>query len=322
MFYFPYVRGRRFELIGLRKASEMDIVDNVIPVIEPVQLNTTLLKTIEIFVAMHHPVIIVRNPQVGNLNRDLKLAGNKLMTDRYEKLVSSSKYIYSGLIFCKKDIELIQQIIGTGEKNVTIFSGDRDDLDLYSLVEQKSSNFLYHLGPDTKWFNRRAHDNKVIFEDHFNAMRKNADYLQNEDEFFSSDYLDYDEDDSYEGFSDYSIIGGSYNEGGFAPYAVAIHFVYVSDNGELRIHHFVSDSNEDYSDTPGKYKEASDKMMKWFANHQNDKYAKFFLFTKAVDTFKNLAVQGAFPGLGAIKEYSLLQHIEVVYNLLNDKQVI
>lgn len=86
MIYFPYVRGRRFELIGLRKASEMNIVDNqIIPVIEPVQLNTTLLKTLEVFDKNHHPLIIVRNPQVGNFDRELKMTGNKDLAARFKK---------------------------------------------------------------------------------------------------------------------------------------------------------------------------------------------------------------------------------------------
>ena len=322
MFYFPYVRGRRFELIGLRKASEKRIVDNnIIPVIEPVQLNTTLLKTLEVFDKNHHPVIIVRNPQVGAFLKELKMASNKDLAKRFENLLKSTS-IYNGLIFKKSDIRVFNSVIEEDKPLITIFSGDRDDLKLYSLVEQKPDNCKYHLGPGTKWFDRRVKIHKFVFEDHFNAMTKNADYLQNEDEFFSSDYLDYTMSDGYEGFSDFSIIGGKYSEGGFAPYAVAIHFIYVSDDGEIRVHHFVSDTNEDYSDTPGKYKEASDKLMNWIKEHKTDKYAVSFLNTWAVAEFKDLARRGAFPGLGAIKEYSLLQHIEVIHNLLSDKQVV
>lgn len=49
--YFPYVRGRQYELLALRELIENDILSSkIIPVIEPVKLSPTLLKTIEAFV--------------------------------------------------------------------------------------------------------------------------------------------------------------------------------------------------------------------------------------------------------------------------------
>ena len=48
--YFPYLRGRQFELIALRELVEKDVLSSkIIPVIEPVQLSSTLLKTIEMY---------------------------------------------------------------------------------------------------------------------------------------------------------------------------------------------------------------------------------------------------------------------------------
>lgn len=49
-----------------------------------------------------------------------------------------------------------------------------------------------------------------------------------------------------EGYADYVTIGNHYNEGGFLPYAVAIHLTYQeTPTAAFRIHHFVSDSNDD-----------------------------------------------------------------------------
>lgn len=48
--YFPYLRGRQFELIALRELVEKDVLSSkIIPVIEPVKLSSTLLKTIEMY---------------------------------------------------------------------------------------------------------------------------------------------------------------------------------------------------------------------------------------------------------------------------------
>ena len=46
--YFPYLRGRQFELIALRELVEKGVLSNrITPIIEPVKLSSTLVKTIE-----------------------------------------------------------------------------------------------------------------------------------------------------------------------------------------------------------------------------------------------------------------------------------
>ena len=47
--YFPYLRGRQFELIAIREMIEKNLInDKVIPIIEPVKASSTFLKTIEV----------------------------------------------------------------------------------------------------------------------------------------------------------------------------------------------------------------------------------------------------------------------------------
>ena len=49
--YFPYLRGRQFELIGIRELLDNDILtDKVIPVIEPITISSTLISTLELFI--------------------------------------------------------------------------------------------------------------------------------------------------------------------------------------------------------------------------------------------------------------------------------
>ena len=44
--YFPYLRGRQFELIALRELVEHQLIGkHIYPVIEPVKLSSTLTKT-------------------------------------------------------------------------------------------------------------------------------------------------------------------------------------------------------------------------------------------------------------------------------------
>lgn len=42
--YFPYLRGRQFELIALRDLVDKGVLsDKIIPIIEPVKLSSTLM---------------------------------------------------------------------------------------------------------------------------------------------------------------------------------------------------------------------------------------------------------------------------------------
>ena len=193
MIYFTYVRGRLFEKKKKKKAIEMNMVgNNIIPIIEPIQLNTTLLRTLKEYEDRQHPVIVIRNPQVGNFFNDIRFNRNNEVFQLYIKFIESSRYIYNGIILNKTNINIVNQVLGEGKPVVTIFSGNRDDLVLYDLIARKHVQYLYHLGPDTRWFDRIVREHKVIFQDHFHVMGKNADYLKNEDEFFSCDHLDYE----------------------------------------------------------------------------------------------------------------------------------
>lgn len=80
--------------------------------------------------------------------------------------------------------------------------------------------------------------------------------------FFSEDHIFYNKE-GFIGFGDYSVIGKDYLESGFAPYAVAIHIVYFAEDSSLRVHHFVSDSNDDIQNPAKKFYEAVQKLSIW-----------------------------------------------------------
>src|SRR5690606_11548104 len=65
----------------------------------------------------------------------------------------------------------------------------------------------------------------AFLNDPFVKRAKNADYLDPDDEIFSSDYL-YFRDEGYDAFGDYLTIGSDFVDGGMLPYAVAIHLTY------------------------------------------------------------------------------------------------
>lgn len=142
--------------------------------------------------------------------------------------------------------------------------------------------------------------------------KRNIDYINNPDVLFSKNHLVYTKR-GYQGFSDYSIVGNEYEESGFAPLAIAIHIVYFGSNGELRVRHFVSDSNENISDPARKFEEAMKKLTHW-------EHIGAIKHTIGLTNLINYYENGRFPGLGVIKKFSLMHHVELMGEFLEDKE--
>ena len=245
--YFPYLRGRQFELIALRELLEgKRISEKVIPIIEPVKPSSTLLKTLETFVKNDREIAVVFNPTVGDFAKKLKEMreeDSKVANELYDLLTQNDKVIKSYIM----DRGILSEIKSEASKNkYLIINLNRDCLDDF-LDAYEDTLPRFTLIPDDRAFRRVIPDSKVLFEDNFNKQSRNIDYIDNQDEFFSDSHLYY-QNENYVGFADYSVVGEEFNESGFAPVAVAIHVVYFDKKKELRIHHFVSDSNEGIED--------------------------------------------------------------------------
>ena len=260
--YFPYLRGRQFELIALRELLEgKRISEKVIPIIEPVKPSSTLLKTLETFVKNDREIAVVFNPTVGDFAKKLKEMreeDSKVANELYDLLTQNDKVIKSYIM----DRGILSEIKSEASKNkYLIINLNRDCLDDF-LDAYEDTLPRFTLIPDDRAFRRVIPDSKVLFEDNFNKQSRNIDYIDNQDEFFSDSHLYY-QNENYVGFADYSVVGEEFNESGFAPVAVAIHVVYFDKKKELRIHHFVSDSNEGIEDPGGKFGEALEKLVYW-----------------------------------------------------------
>lgn len=308
--YLPYLRGRQFELIALREMVENNLLnENIIPIIEPVKLSSTLIKTMETFNSDNKKLAIITNPDVGNFYRDKKEKKNKDLSCKYDEFTDN----HSNLIFInilssiEEAVKFLNTYIG---RDVGLIFKNFDSINIYNNVFNKTDKIKFHLIPDDIAYRGVVNKNGVLLEDRFLKQIRNDDYSNNTDEFYSLDHLYYKKY-NYIGFSDYSIIGEDYNETGFAPYAVAIHIVYFDDNKCLRIKHFVSDSNFDISDPAGKFREALEKLVNWNNKEKIDTYG----IRKFVDLYNNKS----YPGLGVVKKLSLMHHLELMGKFFDGK---
>lgn len=305
--YFPYFRGRQYELLALKELALGELIsDKIIPVIEPIKFIPALHASITAFNNAKLQFGLILNPNVGDLVAEDDDSINLLV----DKLSLSKMIIPSVLIneSTKETITKLKQKDIPNQKILAVL--DRHDyLNIYcSLFEQAAP--YYTLCPDERLIRRKVKQNKILFEDCFNKRNRNADYP--EDEFFSDNHLDL-EADNYVGFGDYSIVGSEYIETGFAPYAVAIHIVYFAEDSSLRIKHFISDSNDDISDVAGKFYQAVTKLHNWYRKGQKKQLTTGLQIL--LEHYKN----GTYPGLPTLKKLSIMHHLELVGKYLDGK---
>lgn len=309
--YLPYLRGKQFELIALRELAESMGETGVIhPIIEPVKESTSTLRlTIEQLKEHDVAFTMLINPDVGELTEEIQL-----VTDFINEHVGEYDAFYVGILLQQNsDLELVQTQLNNLENDYSvnlIHKGRFPDMDrLQDFLERQTVGYNLFRDPTVIRRYRRLIDNrtKVILSDPFNTQPTNADYANNPDEFFSDEHNFYEED-GFAGFSDYVTIGEDYSDGGFAPYAVAIHLTYKKDNGQIWIRHFVSDTNEDYTDVPGTYREALEKLIEYI-NQKN-------IHSEACNEFREHYRTSHYPGLGSVKKLSIKHHIELITSIL------
>lgn len=312
--YFPYLRGKQFELIALRELGEfMSLnIHKVSPIIEPVKISSTLKNTLKNLKENNINFNIVLNPQVGDLITE---------TDKIIEIIKSELSDYSnyqlGIIFEKKFElnELLQKVRDSNlnPKGFTIIHNVVITNENLSSIKDRCEEIfptIYNvINFDKTNSNRRynrnfSSDTLVSLADYFSSQIKNSAYLDLES-VFTEEHLFYSQE-GYKGFGDFLTIGDNYSESGFMPYAVAIHISYADVSGKINVKHFVSDSNGDTSDIGGKFAEANNKLVAWCDENN--------INTSAILEFRNLSDSGHFPGLGVIKKLSIINHIELMIN--------
>ncbi len=308
--YYPYLRGKQFELIALRESIEFLKDGKIIPIIEPVK-NTVagLEKTLDILVEAHIKSWLILNPQVGEFkDRQFLLP-----------ILFNNEFVNPALIITTKTIS--SEIRDILENNDVTFDRDYfliinslpDDGILDTIITNER---VSRIVIDSSINKRRllrvngAISSKLIsLQDVFLAKHRNKDYLEIESEFFSDEYKFF-KVDGFIGFSDYLTIGGDYSESGSLPFAVSIHLTFLNESC-IKVAHFVSDTNDDRTDTAGKYLEALNKLIDFVNKNKIPR-------TKAINIFEELQIKKHYPGLGTLKKLSIMNHLELMSNILQD----
>ena len=313
--YYPYLRGKQFELLALREFSrEFENNHTIVPIIEPVKkqvngLNAAALSMIEN--GMKFAVIL--NPSDGDyrhtgIDNDILMSLTALTDDR-DNWIPAYIYKHNGKT-------LLDHAKQNNLSNLMIIFPSGADVNDEELMEFLSKDEVAFVVSGNLSNNRSARGRLlrlgkalISLEDRFNERPRNADYANEVDEIFSEDFAYY-KNDGLAGFADYTPMAKDFIEGGMLPYAIAIHLTYQKSDDQIFVHHFVSDNNFDQSNIRGKFHEAAVKIAPFFNN--NGLY-----HTSAVDELiRRAESDDGYPGLGYIKKLSVKNHLELITHIL------
>lgn len=321
--YFPYLRGRQNELLCLRELLDAGkLGSKVIPIIEPVKFSSTFFSTLSKFIEMERKVVVIRNPKVGSFSKELTDMRKKIEKEndenkkkKLQKVLDGYKAVWNNPDIQKAyvmDDKVLSDIIENkiDVKNAVMINIEKGNYHYYEEYGEEITG-KYTVVPKGGDFEDVIEDDIIILEDGYRKAKRNIDYIENPDETFSRNHIIYKKRGFF-GFSDFSMVGSEFEESGFAPLAIAIHIMYFGNREELRVHHFVSESNESISDPARKFEEAMKGLINW---EQLNVIPKTIGLNKLIECYN----MGKFPGLGVIKKYSLMHHMEMMGEYLEER---
>jgi hypothetical protein len=311
--YYPFIRGKQFELVMLREMAPKILAWGFVPIIEPVRGSFPALKR-----AIHELVdnrcrfILVANPCVGELKDDDSALCEEVIGS--EILRDYSNYSV-GINLTENDTRASAKRHFEGHKRsvAVIHNGFSDGKGLSTLIKEEQPQITEHVFVEDKLLYRRHFQGKrVLIQDGFRT-RNNREYPPEEP--FSDLYLTYQEM-KYDAFGDFLIVGSEYREGGGPAYAIAIHLTYVDPKADdaIAIKHYVSVQVDTPGDPAGKFLQALRKLA-----NDVEKPRSPILKTTAVNEYLQLYRDKHFPGLGYVKKLSMQHHIELMAHLLGSR---
>lgn len=314
--YFPYLRGKQYELLALKELSPvLGPQGKVFPIIEPVRApeGSGLERCLVALSEANLRFMIVVNPAVGEL-RGAQVSPE--LANYVNSRDPSEEWNLGLLIHENTDPSaLVSDYLsqfGSHRSLALIHKGRPEQLET---LQRETANLNREFDVIDDRLRRRYYRDLLIasrgvtLRDGFPSEERNSAYLAKDETIYSDDHLFYAEEGWY-GFADYLTVGEGYADGGFTPRAVAIHWTYEPAVGSpIMIRHFTSESNGDTANVGGKFLEAAGKLVA-FLDRQN-------IHTIAAEVMRTHAANGTYPGLGIVKKLSIQNHLELVSKILS-----
>ena len=311
--YYPYLRGKQFELLALREfVTNYAGTCQVFPIIEPVKSSFNSMKlAIKKLNEVNVSFALILNPKKGELIGKFETVLSEL-----EEVLLEGVWTPAYIVDYKNSKGISVHINEMNYNSVMLICDEGVDTNQPAFKHLLEMNQVSKVvfTDNNRLFKRelsRLQKKAIRIDDKFNAQKRNSDYVDIPEEQFSEEVFYYIED-NFAGFSDYTVLSSEYIDGGMLPKALAIHFTYQK-NKEIWIRHFVSDTNDDNSNIQGKFAEATIKAIQFFD--------KLPYTNNALEELKRYYNTEQYPGLGVLKKLSIKSHLELINNILTNQAV-
>lgn len=283
--YYPYFRGKQFDLFALTALVEQKrLSSQIVPIIEPVKNSKAFKKFIDLFQKEQHPFYLIQNPQAGDF------------------LTEDGRFYLNSLILRKALI--VEQPIETLNKRPQLFVIGSSTPALQSDWQTNQTKVLI---PKEFRLLQKVKGEKILSQDVFTRLPKSSFYQECPDELFSDAHLTFQKN-GFVGFSDFSIDSRIYYEHSYPSKRLSLHLVYF-ENERLRIHHFLS--SEEALTQKTKFFELMDEVQEW-----TNKLCGSTL-TLGLESLFNAASKDKFPGMGVMRKAAVMHHMELMSRYLD-----
>lgn len=302
--YYPYFRGKQFDLITIRECAPLMAEAGFTPIVEPVKEGLNgLRRAIDAVNAAEGNLILIVNPANGQHTED-PAALTALMQDE----LNEHDNIAPGVLLSEgMTIEAIMALCNSyRERQITLVHSGFTDRTLADRLLREGMAIRHIFVGDNRLYRKHFKGEERILV--MNGFEKRANRLHPKYEEFSDLHVTFEEL-GMDGFGDFLIVGADYSDGGGPAYSVAIHLTCIdpAKDDAMFIHHFKSIRYETPTDPAGKFAEALENL----AAEVNSE-GTCILKTDAVQEFLSLRDTGHFPGLGYAKKLSMNHHIETL----------
>lgn len=307
--YYPYFRGKQFELILIRDNAEFLAENKIHPIIEPVKSDfSALTRAMKVINEKGVNCTLIVNPRAGEKPVPISSILQELIEDSFKNYKNIS---IGYMLHAKSNIaDLVALLKNNRAFSFTILHyGYANGKKLASAIEgfKNIKTHVFIEGFAGKLYQRHLKKDgikRVLIRNGFKPQKKNALYPPSE--HFSDLHITYP-DEGMDGFGDYLIVGDDYTETGGPAYAVAIHLTYLDVDDDMFIYHFISDQTDSPTDPGGKFLEALEKLVKEIKKQKSLIYK-----SQACSEYLELFKKQHYPGLGYVKKLSMQHHIELI----------
>jgi hypothetical protein len=304
--YFPYLYGRRFELLALREILDQVDVKSLVPIVEPVVADPgDILRCLREYGKQAAPLIIIVNPDKHQLSD--KKAGAAFRKNIHE-LFSEYPSLIPGLR-CSADVEMPKvdnfRKIYESERLALLYSSpsfSNAEMRALTVVPSIAYHVVLQKSMSVAHLDLIPKKKRVEVTSCFNKLVRNSDYGRAE--FFTDLHKTIPRD--CVGVGDYTALGSTFTPGGGTPSAIAIHATFKHPkNEDIWVEHFVSDDvDPDVGSVAGKFIQAARKFLS-AARARPAEFGDNF----AIRYFEQQVRDNYFPGLPKNKQQQIMHHI-------------